>query len=476
MKKTLILFSIGASLVFAFSFVGSVSAACQRHNVWGWAWAENIGWISFSCKNTEAAVDYGVDITSSNKLIGYAWSDGIGWISFNRIETGAPSENDPCPDGTCIAKVDSNCPSGKCQVSGWARALSPIGKPLEKTGGWDGWIRLNGKVRNGPNYGVWMDTNSSPAEFQEWGWGGNITNGDWLRKAIIGWISFNCQDRNICSVSDYKVFTDYNVNPPSPPPPPPPPGGNEPPSVGVMRNVGSGECPINRDGTGHVGLEWTYLDQDADSQAEYQLQVSTDQGFSNIVVDYNALQSVLDGAKGTSGVELVEADSDPDDLKIEYLASPSNRYYWRVKVRARTGNQDWSEWSRTDSFDTASHPGPYPIFNWTLSRQRALMIPNVGEIIKFDPAGTITFGAGVQDYSWEVGTGAGSQFRNRTNDNDFVDFANGTSKDSQKPEIKFLYAGRKTVRLDVTDTDNITCQTSEFIDVGFVPWWLEIKP
>ena len=38
---------------------------CRKHNVYGWAWSLNIGWISFSCENNvslRTGVDYGVDI------------------------------------------------------------------------------------------------------------------------------------------------------------------------------------------------------------------------------------------------------------------------------------------------------------------------------------------------------------------------------------------------------------------------------
>jgi len=121
--------------------VSSSPLPCEYHNVWGWAWSENVGWISFSCRNTKAegtGIDYGVDICESEtdprcdaiaspktgKFIGYAWSrgtdtdpGGIGWISFNRSETGAPPFDDVCSDGSCLAKLDF----GTGEVSGWAK-------------------------------------------------------------------------------------------------------------------------------------------------------------------------------------------------------------------------------------------------------------------------------------------------------------------------------------------------------------------
>jgi len=108
-------------------------------NVSGFAWSENIGWISFNSTSDGSTVDYGVNIdTESGKLSGYAWSENIGWIGFNRGDTGAPPSNDPCPDGSCIAKVDnpSNLGIADVNIKGWARALS-------YGGGWDGWIRFD---------------------------------------------------------------------------------------------------------------------------------------------------------------------------------------------------------------------------------------------------------------------------------------------------------------------------------------------
>jgi hypothetical protein len=58
----------------------------------GWAWSDQIGWISFNCNNpgigdTCATSDYKVTIVSG-EFTGWAWNDIIGWISFNCNNTG----------------------------------------------------------------------------------------------------------------------------------------------------------------------------------------------------------------------------------------------------------------------------------------------------------------------------------------------------------------------------------------------------
>jgi len=225
--------------LFIFLLPVFADAACNYHNVWGWAWSENIGWISFSCANTMAlgtGVDYGVDICTDNSavdpaacstkslgdMVGYTWAGGgedasgiptstIGWINF------APAEDIVAYPG-CGYPI-SPCYSAKAstitgEVSGWARACAvfQVGcsgalKPDSERGGWDGWIKLR---EDTSSYGVWLDTSvPGPTEFRDWAWGGD----DSTSTAVIGWISFNCVDRGVCGTSNYKVITGFSAPP-----------------------------------------------------------------------------------------------------------------------------------------------------------------------------------------------------------------------------------------------------------------------
>lgn len=64
-------------------------------NLSGWAWNDNIGWISFDCQNTGscASTNYKVTI-SAGEFNGWAWNDAIGWISFN-----CGNDHDPVTPG-----------------------------------------------------------------------------------------------------------------------------------------------------------------------------------------------------------------------------------------------------------------------------------------------------------------------------------------------------------------------------------------
>ena len=197
-KKFFLLLIIGLGLMaFNFFNVQKVKADLN-YNTFGWAWSENIGWISFNSASDGSSIDYGVNVDqATGKLSGYAWSENIGWISFNRADTGAPPSNDPCPDGSCIAKVSSS------YIKGWARVLS-------YNGGWDGWIRFDHGKSNEP----YMDANG---DWHGWAWGSDV----------VGWISFNSVDPN-AGGSSYKVKTSLSTL-----------------SVSLSANPFSGNAPLN---------------------------------------------------------------------------------------------------------------------------------------------------------------------------------------------------------------------------------------
>lgn len=87
LKKSLVIFPIICFIIFSylfFSFQNSkVVEAGIDDNVSGYAWSENIGWISFNSTSSGGGIDYGVDVDiSTGDFSGYAWSENIGWISF----------------------------------------------------------------------------------------------------------------------------------------------------------------------------------------------------------------------------------------------------------------------------------------------------------------------------------------------------------------------------------------------------------
>lgn len=154
----------------------------------GWAWSDNIGWISLNCSNTGScgASDYGFIIGTGGNISGYAWSDNIGWISAN--ETGCPG------GGSCNPKISPATGA----MSGWLKVISG---GAAQSGGWDGWISLGGS-----GYGPVLTTNGI---FSGYAWGSDI----------VGWTSFAyaqtafqpcVPDSNVCL--DGIILRHYNAD------------------------------------------------------------------------------------------------------------------------------------------------------------------------------------------------------------------------------------------------------------------------
>src|SRR3990167_453063 len=147
----------------------------------GYAWSENIGWISLNssncdtngngfidtsaCGGTDTAaspvINYSVNVDQSGKLSGYAWSEYIGWISANEADLVA------CPKGSCTAKLLNN------KLTGWLKALSG---DLFPSDGWDGWISLSDN--NPYDYGPTLAANGT---FSGYAWGSDV----------VGWVDFS---------------------------------------------------------------------------------------------------------------------------------------------------------------------------------------------------------------------------------------------------------------------------------------------
>jgi hypothetical protein len=164
-KKKIILTAF--ILVFAFGLTVFLRVdAAATDSVSGWLWGgsdTNVGWISANNTNTGGAASYGLNIPATDgNLSGYAWSENIGWISFN------PGDVVGCPSGTCSARRVGNA------LQGWARI---VGIKTELTfgnsGGWQGWVKLSGA-----NYGVSINTVTSALSGYAW-------------SDELGWIDFS---------------------------------------------------------------------------------------------------------------------------------------------------------------------------------------------------------------------------------------------------------------------------------------------
>lgn len=149
-------------------------------NVSGFAWSENIGWISFNNTSDGSVTSYGVKVNTDNgDFSGNAWSENVGWISFDRANIGNPP-GAPFNGGSGpVAQV--NLATGN--VTGWARVLSQMSEG-------DGWIKLSDSTwTNG------VKISPSDGKFSGYAWSSDS----------VGWISFNCSTDGSCGSSNYFV-------------------------------------------------------------------------------------------------------------------------------------------------------------------------------------------------------------------------------------------------------------------------------
>jgi len=404
--------------------------ACENHNVWGWAWSENVGWMCFSCAETmivgSEGPDYGVDIDETSGVIsGEAWSENIGWISFDRSETGAPPA---APDYlTHLAKVATT--TG--EITGWARALAGDGSIA--AGDWDGWIKLSGTAQDGSPYGLSIDNNG---EFHDWAWGGDDND----KEAVAGWVSFNCNNRDACGSSDYKVETSLIFI--------------QPPTATDFKIETVTYCMATQK-KGHIDFSWLYTSDSSYFQEEYKIAISTNVGFIGATEVFRN-QSVNPGSRGTSGLNVLTL---PTLLNLEI--GYNDAYWLKIKVKDDQGN--WSnDWSNTIQISTPLHAYPWPDFDLTP------LNPSVGETASTTNSSKCFAGADNHEvpcdssaWSWTISDGS---------------FVNGTTATDEDVAVQFSKTGDNTLTLDVSDTVG-TCSKEKIFEIRLpLPIWIETKP
>ena len=104
--------------------------------------------------------NYGLAVASDGTISGYGWSENIGWVSANASDLAA------CPEEPCTAKITGDA------LVGWLKALAG---GSSQSGGWDGWISLEGS-----NYGP---TLQDTGYFTGFAWGHDVVG--WLNTALL---------------------------------------------------------------------------------------------------------------------------------------------------------------------------------------------------------------------------------------------------------------------------------------------------
>jgi hypothetical protein len=278
------------------------SVAPSSCNVEGYAWSENIGWLSFSCENQSSCgtSSYGVYIDEgTGDFSGYAWSENIGWVDF------APSGPYPTsPDSSVVIDL------GTGDLSGWARALA--GED-DSDDGWDGWIKMSGSA-----YGVSFD--SSTNEFSGYAWS----------DSVIGWISFNCLNEASCGVSDYQVTAELSTAP----------------SITDLTHSFTSPCSQSRIPT----FSW---ETDAELPYDYDIRICSDSSCSSELVSQEVRST---SSKSWTPSCTYCCNTSPYN-NIDF---GGGTYYAQVRV-SEAGEESWSGWEE-ETFNTYSQCYPYADF------------------------------------------------------------------------------------------------------------------
>jgi hypothetical protein len=398
--------------------------------VYGWAWSDNIGWISFNCYNdyNENAVmgdvmedrcaghDYGVNIDSvTGALSGYAWSDNIGWISFNQADLAG------CPSGTCQAEVIMSG-SNAGEVSGWAKAINSTNQNY-------GWIKLRDLT---DGYAVDIDTTTG--HFGGYGWGGGPDD-----EAIIGPVSFNCDTggaggADICTTqSNYYVWTDpglFNQRP-------------------YIQNT-SITPPTDEDfcdNSASYFLSWVFRDDDAPDAYEntYEIEITnTGTGASGTFSPgVYPPDTVVDGDIQSLGIHVMDSeDLSASPPQVTY----SQTYAWQIRVQDDKGlwSHDIIPWEIGPGFTV---PEEYPDCSFSFDPEK----PHIGQEITF----TDTSNPGsyaIVGWLWDFGDGTTC----------LPDCGSGTN---QNPSHTYFEVAPRIITLTITDADGRTCSTSTTVNI-----------
>ncbi|MDP3057056.1 MAG: PKD domain-containing protein [bacterium] len=396
--------------------------AAVTDNVAGYAWSENIGWISFNSVNCDANNDgksegavgcpaagtnmvaYGVNLNTDNTLSGYAWSENIGWISFN------PAAVIGCPAGTCQPRYNS----GTGEFLGWARALA-------NGGGWDGWISLNclnGGVCATSNYKV----SKTGSNFIGYAWGGDVA----------GWIKFNPAFGGVYLANAPPVAANLSITPPT-----------------VTALCTSGAA---------YGFQWTFSDS-GDTESKFQLQIDNDSNFLTPTVDrtFSGLTNA-DGSVNTQSVLLTSAADAPSADKLSY----NTTYYWRVQVW--DSSEAFSGWITPAAplFTTPIHM--YPTADYICSPSTTSCPVNHSQ---FEP---ISF------------TDRSICYDNNNNSTPCASrswsFGDGSPLSTlSNPKHTYTAQGNFALGFTMTDPGGFTCTKNSSINIGVAsPKWKEVIP
>lgn len=204
---TVLIFFVGAGLIWQSYSSAAILGAGDVNNVFGWAWTGNTGWVSLNykncvdlndttdpdpCQTASPPVEYGLRLVVNNEgtggvITGYAWSENLGWICFG---DGQGDDSKGCLGTPPIAPADLavtftckklgvTVPCDEVTsafINGWAKIVS-LGDA--------GWIKLS------EDFGTRVVFGETSASTKLDGYMWHYAGGSTLASAYgVGWICF----------------------------------------------------------------------------------------------------------------------------------------------------------------------------------------------------------------------------------------------------------------------------------------------
>jgi len=187
--KKIVITSLAAIIAIFVLTPFKADAACLFHNIGGYIWSGNTGWISLNCNNISDAsdIDYGLNIDfdsvfPSIPVTGYAWSSNSGWLDFQPSTragfSGYPAS--PAYDARFNRSDPGDPESTAGTITGWAKWVAL---------GTEGWVRLSANAGDPFAYQVNVGADRL---FEGYSWnGGSNVDADPEPERGDGWIRWD---------------------------------------------------------------------------------------------------------------------------------------------------------------------------------------------------------------------------------------------------------------------------------------------
>lgn len=180
-NKNFLCLIIGIAL-FALAAPFSAFAACNFHNISGYTWSRNTGWVSLNCNNHAGSIDYGLNIdfesgSPTENVAGYAWSGNLGWLNMQPSGPYPAWASVPSSGATFYRNLGGSPITTAGVIKGWAK--------WEALGA-NGWMAMGPIEISSIDYGVAI---GSDRLFSGWSWsGGDNLDADPELERGDGWV------------------------------------------------------------------------------------------------------------------------------------------------------------------------------------------------------------------------------------------------------------------------------------------------